>query len=133
MSFMSDIDVIKANILSSNYRDIGFAVINGKLNGRETTLVVQLFGTRKGGVQELSQAKVFSAQTSFQKPLIDSRFFTRNISVSILGFLIAVLIFDMVVAHRKRLVRLVGHNPDHIIFLGSLIPTIIMSRGGAII
>lgn len=123
----------RANILSSNYQDIGFAVVNGKLNGRETTLVVQLFGTKKGGMQELSQAKVLNQQVSFQRPLVDSRFFTRNISVSILGFLIAVLIFDMAVAHRKRLVRLVGHNLDHIIFLGSLIPTIIMGKGGAII
>jgi len=33
------------NILKSNYRDIGFAVVNGVLNGEETTLVVQMFGS----------------------------------------------------------------------------------------
>jgi hypothetical protein len=36
----------KDNILKPEYKDIGFAVINGKLNGQETTLVVQFFGTR---------------------------------------------------------------------------------------
>jgi len=35
------------NILKKEYQDIGFAVVNGKLNGEETTLVVQMFGQRK--------------------------------------------------------------------------------------
>lgn len=34
----------KANILSSNYKDIGIAVIKGTVNGKETTIAVQLFG-----------------------------------------------------------------------------------------
>ena len=32
------------NILKSNYTDVGFAVVNGVLNGEQTTLVVQMFG-----------------------------------------------------------------------------------------
>ena len=31
-------------MLSDKYTEIGFAVVNGELNGRETTLVVQMFG-----------------------------------------------------------------------------------------
>lgn len=34
------------NIINPKYKDIGFAVVNGKLNGMETTLVVQMFGSR---------------------------------------------------------------------------------------
>ena len=34
------------NILSQNYEDIGVAVVVGEINGKETTLVVQLFGQR---------------------------------------------------------------------------------------
>lgn len=34
------------NILSARYQEIGVAVINGTLQGRETTLVVQMFGSR---------------------------------------------------------------------------------------
>ena len=37
----------KANLLKREYRDIGFAVVNGTLNGTETTLVVQLFGVKR--------------------------------------------------------------------------------------
>jgi hypothetical protein len=33
------------NLLNKNYQEIGLAVVNGTLNGVETTLVVQLFGT----------------------------------------------------------------------------------------
>jgi len=35
----------KANIMNPRYRDIGLAVVDGKLKGVETTLVVQMFGT----------------------------------------------------------------------------------------
>lgn len=34
------------NIVNPKYQEIGFAVVNGKLNGMETTLVVQMFGTQ---------------------------------------------------------------------------------------
>jgi len=39
----------RENIVNDHYKDIGFAVVNGKLNGNETTLVVQMFGTQPGG------------------------------------------------------------------------------------
>lgn len=35
----------RENMLKAGYRDIGFAVVNGKLDGEDTTLVVQMFGT----------------------------------------------------------------------------------------
>jgi uncharacterized protein YkwD len=38
----------RENLLKSNYRDVGFAVVNGTLNGEETTLVVQMFGATSG-------------------------------------------------------------------------------------
>ena len=37
----------KDNLLSENYNEIGFAVVNGVLDGYETTLVVQMFGASK--------------------------------------------------------------------------------------
>src|SRR3989344_3041263 len=35
----------RENLFSSKYQDIGVAVVDGKLGGQETTLVVQMFGT----------------------------------------------------------------------------------------
>lgn len=43
------------NIINPKYRDIGFAVVNGKLNGMETTLVVQMFGSRAPTTAGFSQ------------------------------------------------------------------------------
>ena len=52
-NFCSSSDVVKAwtespahrdNLLNKNYKEVGFAVVNGVLNGYETTLVVQMFG-----------------------------------------------------------------------------------------
>lgn len=38
----------RENILSSNYRDMGFAIVEGNLQGEDTVLVVQMFGTSPG-------------------------------------------------------------------------------------
>lgn len=35
----------RENILRGDYQEVGFAVVNGVLNGEETTLVVQMFGS----------------------------------------------------------------------------------------
>ena len=37
----------RENLLNSHYDDIGIAVVNGNLAGADTTLVVQMFGTRR--------------------------------------------------------------------------------------
>lgn len=40
----------RENLLNSHYEEIGFAVVNGVLDGYETTLVVQMFGKPRAGV-----------------------------------------------------------------------------------
>ncbi len=56
----------KENLLNPKYQDIGVAVANGKLGGVETTLVVQMFGTRLTKIpqidSEVSGAKTVSAK-----------------------------------------------------------------------
>ncbi|OGY38904.1 MAG: hypothetical protein A2418_01765 [Candidatus Brennerbacteria bacterium RIFOXYC1_FULL_41_11] len=56
VDFFESEDVVKAwmnspthkfNIMNNKYQEIGVAVVKGSLQGRETTLVVQLFGTPK--------------------------------------------------------------------------------------
>ena len=49
----------KANIVSANYKDIGVAVVDGILQGKQTTLVVQMFGnltTEVAGAVEESKS-----------------------------------------------------------------------------
>ena len=42
----------RANIVKPGYKDIGFAVVNGTLNGEDTTLVVQMFGSPVSSLAE---------------------------------------------------------------------------------
>jgi len=51
------------NLLSSRYRDTGIAVVNGNLQGVDTTLVVQLFGT----LQNPAALPQVSAASNIQK------------------------------------------------------------------
>ncbi len=53
----------KDNLLNRNYQEIGVAVVNGTLNGVETTLVVQLFGS------PLASAPVAQKSTTVKTPL----------------------------------------------------------------
>lgn len=36
----------RANIMNNNYKEIGVAILNGSLSGEDTTLVVQMFGSK---------------------------------------------------------------------------------------
>jgi len=38
----------RANIVNSNYKDIGMVAVDGNLLGEETTLIVQMFGSQSG-------------------------------------------------------------------------------------
>lgn len=123
----------KDNILSSNYQDIGFAVVNGKLDGQDTTLIVQLFGSRKEVIAQLPKQVFGTQEEAMPVPLINIKLLTRNTTLSVLGVLIFILTVDMIIATRRRLVRFVGHNLDHVIFLASFVIIIISSKGGAIL
>lgn len=46
----------RANIVNPNYREIGVAVVNGTLEGVETTLVVQMFGRPQAEFPSVTQA-----------------------------------------------------------------------------
>ena len=72
-NFKSSKDVVEAwmkspshkeNLLSSNYDEIGFAVVNGVMEGYETTLVVQFFGRPRNAAQV---ASVYEEQTVLEK------------------------------------------------------------------
>ena len=46
----------RANIMSGNYRDIGVAVVEGELLGKQTILVVQMFGNLTSSVQGATES-----------------------------------------------------------------------------
>ncbi|GIW69557.1 MAG: hypothetical protein KatS3mg101_0304 [Patescibacteria group bacterium] len=54
----------RENLLSPNYDEIGFAVVNGVMDGYETTLVVQMFGRPRTASQV---ASVYEEQAVLEK------------------------------------------------------------------
>ncbi len=65
-----------------------------------------------------------------KKPLIDSKKTTQTLAVSLLVVLILLLIVDMIFVGSKKIIRIVGHNLDHIIFFGTIIGiAIILGQG----
>lgn len=133
----------RENVLSRSYEEVGFAIVQGKLSGEDTTLVVEMFG---GKNQHPLAAKSPRAIPTTSPPLltknvaavssetlIDSSMFSKNIAFLILIFFIVAFIFDMLIVERKKIVRFVGHNVDHIAFLGMLLFLIMLISKGVIL
>jgi hypothetical protein len=157
--FSSTSDVVNAwmaspthrdNMLSSNYSDVGFAVASGTLTGSDTVLVVEMFGTKYKATTEGQASGVVIVPTTFlqpsmiianpqevrevasiqNKPLINKSNLTRNIVIGVLVLFIAVLLIDAFVIERKRIIRVLSHNVDHVIYLFIILLIIlIMGRG----
>lgn len=131
----------KDNIVSTRYQETGIAVVNGVLNGVETTLVVQLFGTKKvaaAAVPQITntglQAETVKAEIpevlSVNTPLVSPFDLSKSLALATLGLLAVVLVIDSMVIWRRRIPRLVGHNWAHLMFLIALIGIVsIMSQG----
>jgi len=63
------------NLLNSHYTEIGFAVVNGELQGRKTTLVVQMFGRPRSFAQTLP----VSSEESSQNEFVDAQGFSTEV------------------------------------------------------
>jgi uncharacterized protein YkwD len=126
----------RANMLSSNYRDVGFAVKLGKLNGEETVLIVEEFGNTNmpiassPKVQDIAPAKNINpsaqkvqavrkqpVEAVRKQPVISTSTLSSNIYYVFTIVFIAALFVDMIVIEKKKVMRFVGHNMDHILYL----------------
>ena len=134
--FTSAEDVIKAwmvstshraNMLSQNYSDVGFAVKIGKLNGKETVLVVEYLGNLN---MPIAQSKVHEGATAGapnvppanveavrRQPLINIQSLSSNIYIFMVFVFIVAFLVDMIIIENKKIMRFVGHNVDHILYL----------------
>ena len=120
----------RENLFSSKYQDIGVAVVDGKLGGQETTLVVQMFGTPLTSQPIVGGAASFTVQAEEpaspsvilkESPIATPFGITKVISLAILGLILAVLIIDIVAASRQKIVRWTSKSLAHFIFLATLL------------
>ena len=118
----------RANMMSSNYQDVGFGVKLGKLNGEETVLVVEELGnlnipiSQNNKIQEVATASDTNVSHKNvvavnKKPLINISSFPFNVNVLIVLLFIFAFLLDMIIVEKKKVMRFVGHNIDHILYL----------------
>lgn len=123
------------NVLRDQYREVGFAVVNGVLEGEETTLVVEMFGAPIKSVAE-SQANsppLILASENSGKPIINLKKLSLNYGLVIFSLLIFSLILDLYFAARLGVVRITGKHLAHLIFLTVVIISLFIATKGAII
>lgn len=147
----------KENIVRKEYSDVGFAIVNGVLNGEQTTLVVQMFGKpsqeilaketssntsntdakkeseiipKENPSEELSPA-VLAKVT--KKPKINLFNITFDLNFIFLALLFIVLLIDVYFASRVKIVRLGGKNFAHLIFIGFIFISLFIFAKGIIL
>lgn len=134
------------NLLKKEYTEVGYAIVNGVLNGEQTTLVVQEFGKPMTSsftppsvqAKEISVPIVESkpqqilAQKTVQ-PKINAFNFTFNLNIVFMAFLLLALALDFYFASKFNIIRIGGKNTAHFLFIVFILIGLFMSTIGAII
>lgn len=147
----------RENILRKDYMEVGFGVMNGILNGEETTLVVQMFGkpldspvTFETSDKPMIPAKTVQAESnsvvknkaqtetailSQKSPSIKNKIglWTFNSNLVFITFLLLALFLDLYFASKLRIIRITGKNLAHLIFIGFIFAGIILLTKGSIL
>lgn len=144
----------RENILKKEYQDVGFAVVNGVLNGEETTLVVQMFGSPESSSSTTSLEKnqiippvqaeenkkttqsSILAQTNKELPSgkkINLINFNYRLNFVLFILLSVAFISDLYFAHRLGLLHLKRKNVLHLLFLSFVIISLLIVKQGKII
>lgn len=141
----------KSNLLSSNYDEVGFAVVNGVLDGYETTLVVQMFGRPRepsmlASVNEensiierensktaaepvrrttsVSQVPVEETPKNIPQPSVDVTVATKSLSLIFGGFVSTLLAADLWYSKKKGINKLNGQTFAHLAVLLAVIVSV---------
>lgn len=155
------------NLLSERYREIGVAVVEGQLGGKEATIVVQMFGTlaqdrpqipvAKAATKEavpavkeevpqqtpepvkvaetktLNLVDTVQAQTQMTDVASPTFSISKSMSLVLIGFVLALLVFDGVITWKRGVVRKSARPLAQIAFLGMVAAIIIIAKAGRIL
>jgi len=145
----------RENILKKEYTEVGYAIVNGMLNGEETTLVVQMFATPLHKVTSVQTPEKTFPQPAIQpniqtqkvsndvpivlgnesvKPKINLLPFSINATYIFIFFFSMVLIADFYVASKLQIIKTGSKHTAHLIFIGFILLSILfILKNGAII
>ncbi len=149
----------KDNVVNSKYQEIGVAVVDGTLQGVETTLVVQLFGAPFGAPANqpaqkaapkpaeaqapqtaenpvLEKPAVISKQTIIagkSLPLENPLDLTKAVIIFIAGILIGVFAVDVLIINHRQTPRISSRSLAQMMFLIFVLVASLLIKEGAII
>lgn len=149
----------KANILSSQYSEVGFAIIQGSLDGEDTVLIVQELGSTDnlsgtdiksvpntaemalGGIPNVKSAYELGlpandqtdSQNISSSPAVDINALAKTLTFLLLSALLIALVLDFIVIEKKKIPRSVGNNLDHVILLTVFVAFILVAKIGNVI
>jgi len=148
----------RENILNPKYQEIGVAVVDGSLQGVETTLVVQLFGTPYGLVAErplpekeketakapeqekaplskpqVATKEVLSKGFLEETPITSPFDLTKVLIIFIVGVLIGVFVMDFILVSHHHTPRLSSRSFAQMMFLIFILIASMLIHEGAIL
>lgn len=119
------------NLLKKEYTEVGYAIVNGILNGEQTTLVVQEFGKPMASSftppsvqasEAIPEAKPVVEKKIEQivtqktvQPKINALNLSFNLNVVFMVFLIMALALDFYFASKFNVIRIGGKNTAHLL------------------
>jgi hypothetical protein len=145
--FSNPDDVVKAwmaspthrqNLLDSRYKDIGVAVMDGTINGVETTLVVQMFGSTQTSVAQIASDNVTSTVQAAETKLIPSSGLSpmdlsRAWSLAFVIMILFALSLDWIFVIRYNIIRISGDTWAHLTYFVGLAIILLIIRQGIVI
>jgi uncharacterized protein YkwD len=148
----------RENMLSDRYKEIGVAVVDGNLNGKDTTIIVQLFGTTLAGSPQVpvaaAQNQTVKSAATETKPVVTSiatpapeplekltpavatpiqSDYAKILSFGVVGFIFFALVIDAGVMWYKGLARKGSKSFAQIAFFGLILGLIVAAKVGQII
>jgi hypothetical protein len=97
----------------------------------ETKPETETLGDQKA--KEAKPKEVAVNYTPQVKPLVDSQILSQVTLKVLLSMFIGVLLLDMIIIERKKVLRFVGHNLDHVFFFALMLLIVIILVRGSII
>lgn len=141
------------NLLSDKYQDIGIAVVEGVLNGQQTILVVQMFGSTGASLAKptvsvsgkqvavpeekmRSAPRLVAAVTKTENltsPILDPYQVIKVGGVSVIMFMAVLLTLDLIILKKRGVFRISSSHIAHMAILGVAAATLLTASPGAIL
>lgn len=141
------------NLLNPKYKDIGIAVVEGVLDGQQTTLVVQMFGTSQNlaaapavqvqGKQievpkqeynkKLELTSVVSEAEINPKSLLNPYQVYKMAGFSVIILMIGLLTLDLWVLKKRGVFRFSSHHVAHMALLSLAAGSLFMANPGSVL